>query len=261
MGNYVFESDDTLTRRHLGALEGAFDAVSIRRLDESGVRAGWKCLDAGAGSGSIARWLADRVGSSGEVVATDTDLRLLEGVQGGNIRVLEHDLTRDPLPEAEYDLVHARLLLILLTERDRVLDRLIGALKPGGVLVLEDFDVAGSGTLLAPEDGDAEVFDRVLEAYLTAMAAAGVDNRWGRHLYAALRYRGLHDVRSVGRTEAWPGGSPGCELIRANLVQLRRRILDQGTVSPGEWERAVELLGDEKFAMRSFLLVSNTGLR
>ncbi|RCW40697.1 methyltransferase family protein [Halopolyspora algeriensis] len=261
MGDYIFESDDTLTRTHLGALEDAFDAVSIRQLYDVGIRSGWKCLDAGAGSGSIARWLAGRVGSSGEVVATETDPRLLEGLHDDNVRVLEHDLTRDPLAEAEYDLVHARLLLILLSERERVLDRLIGALKPGGVLVLEDFDVAGAGALLAPEDGDAEVFDRVLETYLSAMAVLGADIRWGRHLYAALRRRGLRDVRSVGHAEVWPGGSSGCELIRTNFTQLRRQILDRGTVGHSEWRRAVELLDHEGFAMRSFLLVANSGLR
>lgn len=261
VGSYVFESDDKLMRTHLTALEKAFDAVSIRRLDESGVSPGWKCLDVGAGSGSIARWLADRVGPAGRVVATDVDLRLLNDLQGSNIEVRKHDLLLDPLPESEYDLVHARLLLILLEGRQQALDRLVRALRPGGVLVLEDFDVTGAGALMAPRAGETELFDRVLGAYLAAMAVAGADLRWGRHLYVELRRRGLREVRSVAHAEAWQGASPGCELISANFTQLRESILVRGAVAPGEWDRAVELLEDERFVMRSFLMVGNSGRR
>lgn len=261
MGHYVFESDEGLTRTYLGAVEEAFDGLSIRRLSEQGVGPGWKCLDVGAGSGSIARWLSDRVGAGGQVVATDVDLRLLAGSEGANTRVVEHDLTRDRLPEAEYDLVHVRLLLILLPQRVRLLRRLVGALKPGGVLLLEDFDVVGAGGLVAPRQGDVDTFDRVLDACLAAMAAAGAEVRWGHKLYVELRRAGMRGVRSESHAEVWQGGSAGCALIRANFTQLRDRMLITGLVSPEEWERAVELLDDEEFAMRSFLMVGNSGLR
>ena len=57
----------TAEDRRLGLLEEIFDPVSRRR--RSGVQAGWRCLEVGAGRGSMAVWLAERVGPRGGVVA------------------------------------------------------------------------------------------------------------------------------------------------------------------------------------------------
>jgi trans-aconitate methyltransferase len=46
----------------------------------------------------------------------------------------------DPLPDAAFDLIHARLVLIHVPEREEVLARLVAALKPGGWMVEEEFD-------------------------------------------------------------------------------------------------------------------------
>ncbi len=48
---------------------------------------------------------------------------------------------RDDLPTAQFDLIHARLVLIHIPAREAVLERLVTALRPGGWLVIEDFDV------------------------------------------------------------------------------------------------------------------------
>src|SRR5215470_17943338 len=53
-------------------LENIFDPLSRRR--RALVRPGWRCLEVGAGRGSIATWLAAQVGENGQVVATDIDI-------------------------------------------------------------------------------------------------------------------------------------------------------------------------------------------
>ena len=55
---------------------------------------GWRCLEFGAGGGSIAAWLCDRVAPDGAVVATDLDTTVLE-------EVAHPDLDEDDLPEGE----------------------------------------------------------------------------------------------------------------------------------------------------------------
>ena len=60
----------------LALLEQIFDPLSRRRRDM--VQPGWRCLEVGAGRGSMAVWLAQRVGPSGHVVATDVDVGYLE---------------------------------------------------------------------------------------------------------------------------------------------------------------------------------------
>ena len=124
----------------LRSLEQWLDPATIRHLRARGVGAGWRCLEVGAGAGSIARWLCGQVCPGGEVVATDIDTRFLESRSEANLRVLRHDITADNLPPAAFDLVHCRLVLAHLPDRHAVLSKLAAALKPGGQLVAEEMD-------------------------------------------------------------------------------------------------------------------------
>jgi len=48
------------------------------------------------------------------------------------MEIRRHNIVSDPLPDAAFDLIHARLVLIHIPEREKVLARLVAALKPGG---------------------------------------------------------------------------------------------------------------------------------
>ena len=135
---YAFRNSVTGQRDRLRALEAVLDGGTFRRLAECGLGPGWNCLEVGAGAGSVANWLAERVGLSGWVLATDLDTALLDDLVHPPIAVQVHDVMTDPLPEARFDLVHARLLLAWLPDPALALRRLVAALKPGGWLVVED---------------------------------------------------------------------------------------------------------------------------
>ena len=61
---YPFDQGWRQERDRLRALEALFDSATTRRLAGLGLRDGRRCLEVGAGTGSIARWLAMRVGPS-----------------------------------------------------------------------------------------------------------------------------------------------------------------------------------------------------
>ena len=88
------------------------------------------------------RWLSSRVGPSGHVLATDIDVTWTQQLAGGNVEVRRHDVVADDAPQGVFDLVHARLVLIHVPRRDVALARMVGALRPGGWLLIEDFDPA-----------------------------------------------------------------------------------------------------------------------
>jgi SAM-dependent methyltransferase len=88
-----------------------------------------------SGGGSIGRWLAERVGAAGWVTVTDIDPVWLAQAAVENLDVMRHDIAVDPLREWVFDLVHARLVLMY------ALRRMVSALKPGGWLFVEDFDM------------------------------------------------------------------------------------------------------------------------
>ena len=82
----------------LDLLEQIYDPVSRRR--RSFVQPGWRCLEVGAGRGSMAVWLAEQVGPTGHVVATDIDTRYLARLDVPNLEVLQHSILDDPLDAA-----------------------------------------------------------------------------------------------------------------------------------------------------------------
>jgi ubiquinone/menaquinone biosynthesis C-methylase UbiE len=110
---YLFDNEALEAGDRFGALASLFDPVTFRHLEDLGVTDGWRCLEVGAGGGSVASWLATRVGESGHVVATDLDVRWLEErVRAPNIEVRQHSVVDDPLDDRSFDLVHERLVLL-----------------------------------------------------------------------------------------------------------------------------------------------------
>lgn len=74
------------------------------------------------------------------MLATDPDTRWTTTRGLCRVEVHGHDIVKDPLPAHSFDLIHARLVLAHLPARDQVLPRLVASLRPGGWLVVEDFD-------------------------------------------------------------------------------------------------------------------------
>ena len=133
---YVLTGVDPATEEgRLALLERRFDAGTVRRLGDLGVRSGWRCLEVGAGHGSIARWLSEKVGRDGSVIAADIDTRFLTGLPD-NVDVRALDI-RDLEPEPDFDLVHCRALLMHLRDPADAIARIVAALRPGGVLLAE----------------------------------------------------------------------------------------------------------------------------
>ena len=127
-----------LTRRRIG--EAECDPLTVRYLLRLGVGDGWRCLEVGAGAGSIVRWLSDRVGPNGAVVAADINTRFLDDLSEGNIEVRRFDITQDEPEVDAYDLVHCRWLLMHLDVPAAALRRMARALRPGGWLLVEEVD-------------------------------------------------------------------------------------------------------------------------
>lgn len=138
--SYVLVNSGKEAQTRFAALSAIYDCGTVRHLEGLGVGSGWHCLEIGGGSGTIAKWLADRVGSTGHVLATDLDTRFLEPLKGPNLEVCRHNIGTDPLPKAAFDLIHTRLVLMHVPERDAALARMMSSLKVGGWLLVEEYD-------------------------------------------------------------------------------------------------------------------------
>ncbi|MEU8541409.1 methyltransferase domain-containing protein [Streptomyces sp. NPDC048717] len=255
----VFGNGTAHSRDQQRCLAAAYDPVTLPRLAAAGAGPGWHCLEIGAGGGGIARWLAERVTpGGGSVLATDIDPRDL--APGPGLRVAALDVARDPLPDSAYDLVVGRLVLQHVPSRDAVLRKLVRALKPGGLLQIDEIDASYEPPLLTPDPAAEELYVRFLAAKTAAMRAAGGDPHWGRRVPAAMRAAGLtgidvHLAIGVRRAE-----DPGLGLQLNHTRNLRGRLVAQG-MTEEELERVGELMRDPSFRAASSVFYSVQGRR
>jgi SAM-dependent methyltransferase len=255
---YLLDNAAHQTSGRFSGLEAGLDENTKAHLSALGVAAGWRCLEVGAGSGSISRWMAERVGAQGYVLATDIDTRWTPSDSPSQLEVRQHDVVADPLAPGEFDLVHARLVLSWLPARDSVVSRLVTALRPGGWLVVEDFDSI-LHRCLDPINDDEEVFGKVTDAFGQALHRRGADTTWARTLPHRLASAGLVDVGAAGHLTIFPGGSPAAQLWVANIDQVGDGLIQAGLITAAERDTFRRLLDDPSFVGNYPLLITAWG--
>lgn len=266
MSGYIFDNAaERPTTQRFASLEALYDPRTIRFLEATGVGPGWQCLEVGGGSGSIATWLADRVGDTGQVLVTDIDPRFLMALgEGGrpNVEVRRHDIGVDPLPEGVFDLIHARLVLIHVPAAPVALARLVAALRPGGWLVVEDFDPTFIDRAFPTTDpADAAIARAAFVALGKLLVARGAGPGWGRSLYQRFVALGLAEVGTEGHLVIRPGGSAGALLDRANLVQVRDTAVSMGLIAAEDMDQMLALLDNPARAFASPTMFTAWGRR
>jgi SAM-dependent methyltransferase len=260
MAGYILDQTWEREAERLGALERCGDPLTIDLLQRAGVGPGWRCLEVGAGRGSIADWLAARVGDAGGVLAVDLDTRLLEEHRHSNLEVRRLDILSDPLPAARFDLVHARHVIGHMPDKAEALRRLAATLRPGGRMLIEDFDwrwvQLGEWPCDPSELGGP--LSRVWGAALEVMRAGSYDGGWGWRLPSAMRATGLVGV--AGEVRGLIGDRGFAECMRLTLLRFRDEILIAGTRA-AEVDRCLEMLADPGSCVTAAPTVSVWGRR
>ncbi|KOV90200.1 methyltransferase [Nocardia sp. NRRL S-836] len=256
----MFDNTASQSAGRFSALETCYDHVTQGNLTRLGVGSGWNCLEVGGGGGSLGTWLADAVGPTGSVLLTDLAPKIAPDRERPNLTIARHDVVDDDLPEASFDLIHSRLVLLHLPERQQVLKRLVSALKPGGWLVLEEFDCEWTPVLDAPHAGASDLFSKVHGAVLRLLTEAGADVTWGRNVQAAMAQAGLKDVSSTTFAESWAGGGTGAGLHRVNTEQVEDQLIAAG-ITRESLREFWTLLDDPNFVVNSYPLISARGQR
>jgi SAM-dependent methyltransferase len=246
---YVFDNVSKNAGAQYRELSRVYDENTIRHIEQRGIDKGWSCLEVGGGGGSIASWLCARVGVRGRVLATDLDPRFLLELSYENLEVRRHDIRTEGLPKGEFDLAHARLVLIHLPDREVALRRIIDALKPGGWIVVEEFDAL---TFLPdPAVSPGEVNMRVRQAFVEALTARGVDLHCGRLLAHELKANGLVQIGVEATASLWGGKSSGTRLMRLHFEEMREPMVSSGLISPVEFDADLKRIDQEDFLMPS----------
>ena len=195
-------------------------------LSTLGGGSGGRVLDVGCGALGWLRILGEWVGPSGQVVGTDIDERLLDAARSflaaegiSNVELTVDDLFDSKLEPRSFDLVHARYVIAPLGRgREQVAShrRLI---RPGGSLVLEEWDPASWHFNPA-----APAAERLIRSLSEIFAALGGEA--GRGLPELLSEIGIEEPQIDAHVVALKPGHPYLRLPLQFSVALQSRLLE-----------------------------------
>jgi len=246
--------DRTLERERLACLEASLDPHSTRTLSALGVGAGWRCLEIGGGGGSFVRWLAGR---GAQVVALDIDTTYLETLDLPNVVVRRCDVVTEDLEPDAFDLVHCRLLLMHLTDPALVLRKMVTALRPGGWLCAEEWNV--EDPVCDPAHPSAKDAMRLMRKMSQGFASTGINNQFGRDLPWLIQQLGLEDVRGEAVRTFATGTHPYRRMASIGMQLLRDRLVGPFFESDKEVDALLAVLADQSLLSGSPTLVAMWG--
>ena len=257
--NYAYDHGWAQERIRLAGLETALDPGTRSHMTRLGVRPGTRCLEIGAGGGSVAFWLSEQVAPNGTVVATDLETGFLESEANGRrcLEILRHDIMADALPTG-FDLVHARWLIEWLPDKRLALERMAAALRPGGVLLIEEPDF-----VTIYQGGESAALRSVFIAAMRHLEeTTPMDCEYGRRAIGGLTGAGLLNVEAEGRCPIVRGGHPlAANFLRLTLEKVRDPVLLAGHVTKEAFDEAVTALEDPAVTVVGPMTVAAWGWR
>jgi ubiquinone/menaquinone biosynthesis C-methylase UbiE len=136
-----WESDEVAKRWKANAeMRNRYLAAATQAMfDLARLAPGRRVLDLGTGAGDVALRAAGIVGPQGKVVAIDSSPGMVEAARGSvreagtaNVTVAEMDAQSLSFPEASFDAVLARMVLMFVEDLPRALAGIARVLAPGG---------------------------------------------------------------------------------------------------------------------------------
>jgi SAM-dependent methyltransferase len=220
-------------KQRLLAQAAGYRAQVAQLLDRIGVRPGSRAVDVGCGPIGILDLLSERVGPHGSVVGVEREPLFCEMAHEeissrglANVEIVQGDALRSGLERQSFDLVHERLVLPHVPDRERFVAEMLALLRPGGTIVLEDIDWAS--WVCHPRHPSWEALK---ETFLAALRSSGGDSFVGRRHPELLRAAGARDIQ----TRIDVGFLSLGDLRRTELVSLigsmRSRVLGLGLMS------------------------------
>ena len=258
--DYALGADEEETarlRRQSAELRPEAEAL----LDQAGLRPGQSAIDLGCGPSGLLDLLAAAVGPSGRVVGLDADpvhvaaaARFAAEARLGCVSVLAGDARRTGLPDGEFDLVHARTLLITVPAPGEVVAEMARLARPGGWVACQEPDVEHA--LCYPPLPE---WERIRELLALSFVRSGADPRIGRRVPELLRQAGLEPVEVTVHANCYPAGHSRRTLLPDLVRSLRPVLTDRGLASEAELAELDEAvrahLADPRVLMMPHLLV------
>lgn len=232
---YVLGSDEPEIAR-LDAQASSIAAPTDTLLRAAGIGGDMRVLDLGTGLGHVAFLLAALLEDGGSVLGVDREERLLEIAEQrraaaghANVAFVQGDARTFTAVEP-FDAIVERLMLFHLPDREAVLRRQIDALKPGGTMLLVEFDIGAMRS-----EPDVPLVTAAREWMEAAFRSVGADPRIGARAGELLRGAGFADVSTFGLVPYLGPHDPIGPILCAGIIRsLAPRILSEGIATEAE---------------------------
>lgn len=197
------------------------EPATRRVFERAGVGRGMTCVDVGCGAGDVMRLMAEFVGPRGSVTGADCDpaasaetLSDLRAGGEGRFNFVRCDLeTAEEIDGAPFDIVFARLVLIHSRDPVRLLRKMHGWTKPGGLVVVQDYDMRTID--LHPR---LEEWSELQNTFWTTFDRLGIDWRIGSKMPAHFVEAG---IGAPDGTDVWGHLAPLSETHDMYLSSYR----------------------------------------
>ena len=249
-------------QERLSGMELTWDGVTTRHMKSLGVTSGWRCLDVGAGYGSITHWLSQQVAPDGVIVATDIRPDLHRQTDK-TVEIRQHDILKDELEQNRYDLVHCRALLQHLPDPEKALSNMVSAVRPGGWLLIEEFDNT-AGPSYDPTNISADFLYKFMHKSAEIMMRMGpVNPCFGRKVRSLIDNLNLTEVGNEGTSVITRGGEPWAQFIKMSYqtsrVRLENRLTGNDKQILDDMDKVYDILENPSVHFMSSTLCSAWG--
>ena len=207
--SYTYLLGDSRTEAsRLRAQARLWDPTAHALFDRLTIRGGARVLEIGPGAGSLHRELRRR--AHGPVDAVEPSDSFTRGVHRlaardgfGHGQIWRANLSDVRLPRAHYDVIFARWVFLFLPDPAARVRQLAAALKPGGVLAVEDY-LRETLRMVPPPT----TWERFLAADRAFFETQGGDASIGARLPALYARAGLEVVDVTPTVKSGHPGSP-----------------------------------------------------
>ncbi len=164
-----------------------WEPSTMQILQRIGLREGMSCLDVGCGPGEAMRLMGEAVGGLGHVTGLDVDgklrhemLEVLKATAESNFSFIEGNIEAiDEVAGQPFDLTFARIVLLHVQDPVSVLRKMYSFTKPGGYIVIQDYDFRTMDVYPKPES-----YAEYENVFFEVLHKAGRDTRIGHKLPA-----------------------------------------------------------------------------
>jgi len=220
-----------------------WEPPTLKIFQKIGLSEGMHCLDVGCGPGAVMRLMGELVSSTGHVTGIDEDgnagrqaIEMLRATTESHFTFIEQDLeTAVEIPGYPFDLTYARFVVTYSRDPLAMLRKMFAWTKPGGYVVVQEFDVRAWGLYPGLEAWDK--FYRFLSGVLS-----NYDRHIGYKLPVHFVNAGIGDPDGTDVTGIIGSLEQYGEFLRELYRSLMPRAVQMGITTEAESEELLENL-------------------